>query len=400
MNNVRFLILWIAQLASGLGNTMAVFIISWLVFDITGSEASMGIVWFFYMSAFIISLVLIGPFIDKVQKKYIMVLSEWGRSISFLLLVGFIATDQLSIIIMYIIVILVGLLEPIFKPASRAYLSEIVEKDQLLKANSILESTLQITMIIGPSFGGLLLLTFSPLILLIFLISFLAIAGSLIILLKPLNLQNDSSSNSWLIDFKIGLKYFKDNPLFLYMVIFVFFLNFSAGAIQPLLLPYVINHLQGEPEQYGFLTSSLAFGMLVGALFLTFKKKHRNLKYLMFGSIILSGICLSLLGYTTYFVISLISILLYGFFLSIFNINNTTLYQVNPPIHLRGRVMSVRSLVSKAGIPIGALIGGYISEGVGVNNLFIILGLTMIFTCIVGWVLPVFNTLKTSSYKL
>lgn len=400
MKNTRFLILWIAQLASGLGNTMAVFIISWLIFDLTGSEAAMGKIWFFYMSAFIISLILVGPYIDKIQKKYIMVLSEWGRAISFLLLVLFISIDQLSIMIMYIIVILVGLLEPIFKPASRAYLSEIVDKKYLIRANSILESTLQITMIIGPSLGGLLLLTFSPLILLILLISFLSIAGCFIILLEPIELKKDSLSNSWFLDFKIGLKFFRDFPLFMYMIIFVFFLNFSAGAIQPLLLPYVLKHLKGTPEQYGFLTSSLALGMLIGALILTIKKEHRNLKHVMFGSIIFSGLCLSALGLSAFFAISLILIILYGFFISIFNINNTTLYQVNPPIKLRGRVMAVRSLVSKAGIPFGALIGGYISESVGVNNLFIILGLIMVFTCIAGWLLPVFDNLKTSSYKL
>lgn len=75
LKNRSFVILWIAQGASGLGNTFAIFIMSWLLYDLTGSKFAMGSLWFVFMLSTIFSHIISGPYLDRVEKKKIMIFS-------------------------------------------------------------------------------------------------------------------------------------------------------------------------------------------------------------------------------------------------------------------------------------------------------------------------------------
>ncbi|WP_368502642.1 MFS transporter (plasmid) [Alkalihalophilus sp. As8PL] len=399
LSNKDFVIIALGLGSSGLGNTFSVFIMSWLLFDLTGSIFSMGSLWFVYVTSMIICHIISGPFLDKYNKKYIMIFSEWTKAIIFLLPLIALLTGNLTQEILYLVVILLGFIEPVFRPSCMSYIPTILEKKLLLKANSILESIVQIMMVIGPSLGGILIGIFDVEIVITTLIVILILSGLFLTAIPNEKKSVISHKSSWLTDFKEGVSFFKDNKLFLWLAGLIFFVNIGAGATQPLLLPFVLNELNGSSFQYGIMSSGVAFGMLFGSLILSNFKRINNLKLFMLGSLALSGVFLMMIGVMNSFYLAFICIVLYGLFIVIFNINNTTLYQLKVPENIRGRVFLARGLLARIGIPVGAIVGSIIAEFLGFKLLFLILGLITIIPCAVAWNLPQFNSLNTASTK-
>ncbi|WP_240458821.1 MFS transporter [Virgibacillus sp. Bac330] len=400
LQNKYLMYIWFAQTASGLGNTFSVFILSWLLYDLTESTISMSTLWFVYMTFTTLSILISGPYLDKVDKKKIMIFSEWVRSIAFLTIFFLVLFGNLSSESIYFVTSIVGIVEPLFRPASNIYIKQVVPEKNLLQANSLLESTLQTMMLIGPTLGGLLIGLTNPIFLISLLIFTLFISGFILLFLP--NYIKDTSTNTqnsstWLNDFKKGVNYYKNNKLFLWISLLVVIVNFSAGSIQPLLLPYVLDYLDGSSFHYGLFSSSVACGMLLGSILLTTKREFKNLKQIMLGSILLAGLSICLLSTTTHYLIGLFGMIMFGFFTSIFNINNTTLFQKRVPKLLLGRVLSIRSLFARLGIPFGTILGGILAETIGFNYLFYILGLLIIIPCVIAWFLPSLQQLNTGN---
>lgn len=387
--------IWIAQSASGLGNTFSIFIMSWILYDITGSKVAMGTLWFIFMISSIFSHLICGSFIDRVERKKAMIFSEWVRAAVFLIPTVLLPVGYLTVEILFGIAVIIGLVEPLFRPSSMAYIAAIVPKERLIKANSILETTTQTMMLIGPALGGLLVSLISPLAVLALLIFTLGLSGFVLLFLpNEKGFNSNNKAQSWIKELTEGLQFYKTNKLFLWIGLLLLVVNFSAGAAQPMLLPYVVEHLKGTSFQYGLMSSGIACGMVLGSLLLASRNELKRLKNIMLGSIVLAGISLGLLGIANTFLLAVLFITFNGFFVVIFNINNTILYQKNVPSHIRGRVFIARDLLSMLGIPIGAMSGGLIAEVIGLKSLFIILGLFMIVPCLIAWFLPSFQRLN------
>ncbi len=394
--------MWIAQTASGLGNTFSIFIMSWLLYDLTSSTTSMGLLWFLFMVATVTSQLFSGPYIDRFPLMNMMIFSELSRGIIFILPAVLYFMDALTPMFIYMTAIIVGLVEPIFRPSSMAYLTTIVPKNLLMKANSLLEGTLQTMMLIGPTLGGVLVSFLSPLFVIVMLIAVLVMSSIILTRLpksEEKGEENKVKKHNWIKEFKEGITFYKKHTLFMWLGVLIVAINLSAGASQPILLPYVMEHLDGNAFQYGLLTSGVAAGMILGSFVLGLKSEYQNLKTIMLGALLLGAISLVGLGFVTNITLAVIFIAFNGFFIVIFNINNTTLYQKKVPDHIKGRVFSVRMLLSRIGMPIGAMIGGMGVSLLGYQYYFLILGLLPIIPCLIAWFLPAFNQLNEKDFK-
>ncbi|USL45551.1 MFS transporter [Priestia megaterium] len=390
LKNKSFMFIWIAYITSGLGSTFSIFIMGWVAYHLKGSAVTVGNLWFFYFLSSIISQIICGPYIDRVNKKNIMIFSELVRAIVYFFFALSMYQDSLTTNIIYTFAIIVGLVEPLFSPSSNSYIAETIQEKDLQKANSILQTTKQSTRMLGPLLAGLIVSMTEPLYVLIFLIVILGLSSINLLFLPNLNL-NKSHKAGWGKEFIEGLMFYKKNPFFLTMGILLFIINFSAGAVQPMLLPYVFDYLKGTSFHYGLINSGTAFGMLIGAFFMTISNESKKLKLIMFSSIIIGGLSLSLLGISFNIFSSFLFITIYGLCASIFNINNTILYQKRVPTNLRGRVFTVRGLLANAGVPLGALVIGHVVGYIKINHVFLLLGLAIVIPCCIALFLPSLN---------
>lgn len=396
----KFVFLWLAQAASGLGSTFATFSISWLVYDMTGSKMAMGSIWLAFMLPNIIIQMFAGPYLDRWDRKKVMIFSEWFRGAVFLIPALLLPLGILESWHLYVVSIAIGLAQPLFYPASMAYVADILPKENLTKGNSVLEGTGQLMTLLGPTLGGIMISLFSVELVLFILIFALGVSGMLLMMNPSSKKQRVEQKESWFIQFKEGLQFYRIYPVLFWVGIMMMFINFSSGAAQPMFLPYITDELGGTAFQYGLFTSAFSLGMVGGSLITGLLKEPRNRKRVMLGSLFMGGLFFIGLAWTPYYWLALVFSFGQGLFAIIFNINNTTLYQRRVPDHLRGRVFSVRILLAQAGIPFGAALGGMFAEAFSIPLLFAVLGMLTIFTNLICWIHPIFEKLNDQEIKL
>lgn len=392
--NKKFIILWLAQAASGLGSTFATFTLAWLVYEMTGSKVAMGSVWVSFMLPNIIIQLFAGPYLDRWDRKKVMIFSEWSRAAVFLILLIFLSFNLVETWHLYIVSIAIGIAQPIFYPASMAYVADILPKEKLIKGNSFLEGTGQVMMLLGPSLGGLLISAFGTESVLLILIISLGISGALLMMNPSSKKKRGDQKESWYFQFKEGLQFYRVYPVLFGVGLMMMLINFSSGAAQPMFLPYISDELGGTAFQYGLFTSAFSFGMVAGTLITGTLKEPENRKRVMLGALFLNGVLFLCLAWTPFYWLALVIAFGQGLFVIIFNVNNTTLYQRRVPEHLRGRVFSVRILLAQAGIPFGAGLGSLFAELFSIPILFTVLGCLISFTTIVCWFNPLFQKLN------
>lgn len=394
LKNRMFIYLWLAQAASGLGSTFATFALSWLIYEMTDSKVAMGSVWVAFMLPSIIIQMFAGPYLDRWDRKKVMIFSEWFRGAAFLIPAILYPIGQLDVWHLYLVTVATGIVQPLFYPSSMAYVADILSKDQLMKGNSFLEGTGQVMMLLGPTLGGLLITAFGAESVLLILIISLGLSGLLLMMNPSSKKTKIEKHESWFFQFKEGLQFYRVYPVLFWVGIMMMIINTSAGAAQPMFLPYITDDLGGTAFQYGLFTSAYSVGMLAGSLLTGFLKEPNNRKRVMLGALFLEGILFIGLAWTPFYWVAIVFIFAQGLAGIIFNINNTTLYQKRVPDHLRGRVFSVRIFLAQAGIPFGAAIGSYIAESYSTPILFLSLGCLIALTTIVCSLHPIFNRLN------
>ncbi len=384
-------ILFMAHFASELSNTLVIFVLSVILYQQTGSALIISYLWICYVTASIISHIIMGPIIDKVNRKYVMLLSEWGRALVFIVLLLLFYYGYVNTLIIISSAFFVGFLEPLFHPSCLSYISKMVKRENLKKINSRLEIIAQIGTIAGPGIGGVLVSMTNEYYTLGFMILMLIISGVFVSML-PDNSSDVEVQKKWIEDLIVGWRFFIDQKILVWLGVLILTVNTAFGAIQPLFLPYINEVLNKGDFEYGLTNTVIACGMITGSLIVSIKFLKNKTRIAMLSSLALSGMTFILMGLNDIFYLFLTGTFFNGVFVSIFNINNTYLYQTLIPHNLVGRVFAIRGLVAITGLPIGAFIGGILTELIQINLVFIIMGLTIIIPSILFLFLnPLFN---------
>jgi MFS family permease len=392
--NRSFVFLWMAQGASGLAQTFAAFILSWLVYGLTGSKVAMGSIWVAYMAPSITVQLLAGPYLDRWNRRRVMIFSQWTRAAIFVAPAVLYPLGLLELWHLYTVSVILGSVDPLFSPSSMAFVAEILPREHLMKGNSILEGTAQALMLAGPALGGLLVTFFGAAPVLGSLIFFLALAGVLLCLIPGGGRHQSKQKETWFVQFREGLQFFRCYPVLFWVGIVLMLTNFSHSAAFPMYLPFVLEELQGNAFQYGLFTSAFSVGMVLGSIVTGILKEPGDRRKVMLGSLFASGLLLESLGWQYTYALALAAVLGMGFFSLTFTINNTTFYQRRVPENLRGRVFAVRILLAQAGSPVGAALGGVFAEFLGVRVLFMMLGALAVLVPAAAWLSPVFRQLN------
>nr|WP_242826178.1 MFS transporter [Caloramator sp. ALD01] len=102
--------------------------------------------------------------------------------------------------------------------------------------------------------------------------------------------------------------------------------------------------------------------------------RQRALYFQLCGSFGLS-VFLIVIGFIKSYNLSILILILLGLFMILFNTTSNSILQFNSPDDMRGRIMSVYSLVFGGLTPLGSIYAGTLAKYFGANNVFIISGI-------------------------
>lgn len=368
------------QLISNAGTWMQIIAQGWLVYQITHSDLTLGIVGF----ASAIPTLVISPWggviVDRVPRRMLLILTQTGA----MLLAFTLAVLAFENIVRewHIILLAAGLgvVNSFDAPARQAFVVDMVGRDDLPNAIALNSMMFNSARIIGPAMGGLLLVIIGPA--WCFTIngfSFFAVILGLWAMQLGSVEKRQHSESPWK-QLTGGLRYVAGHSelsgLLLLALIFSVF-GVSYSTVLPAFVEQILKH---GAAGYGWVNAATGVGAVSGAFLIANQHgpRWRGI-WLMIASICFPVI-LIIFSFTSFYPLSLFLALGLGVgFMVEFTVINTLL-QTRVDDHLRGRVMGLYTLTFFGFAPFGNLAVGGLSERIGLSfamSLFALVGLIL-----------------------
>ncbi|MBJ8080887.1 MFS transporter [Bacillus wiedmannii] len=391
LKNRSFFFMWIGSAISELGGAFGTLCNSILVYELTGSEMALSSMWLLYFIPSLILQLISGPFIDKWSRKWIMIFSQWIRASVFLLPLVMLVLGSIEVWHIYVVQIVVGLITPLYTPASQAITPSIVRKEQLQDANAYIDGMTRLMMFLAPVLGGVVIHLIGTKLALFFVCICLFVSGTVLLYIKE-NRTSQSIRKTWLEQFLHGFTYFFTKPIIVWLGIFLTFVQFGVGVTMVTNLPYIKDELSAGYAEFGYFMAGFPFGYVVGSI-LVGKVTYKSRRILMLGGLFIGGLTYISLGFNHSIVIAVFIEVVAGICIAFFNVHNTTICQQTVPNNMIGQVFSVRLFFIRSAMPLGVLVGGILSEMWGVRALYFIIGSIICVTSLIGILLPYFKFL-------
>ncbi|GIN85210.1 MFS transporter [Heyndrickxia sporothermodurans] len=374
--NKNFLLLWMGNAVSILGNRFYNIAIMWYIIEKTGSSLALGL----SVLCFTIPSVLIMPFVgvlaDRNMKKQLLVISDLINGCIMVSIAALMYFDDFSIYLLYFLMVLSSIVSAFFSPTIGATIPLIVGKDNLTKANSFMQITNQLSNIIGPAFAGMLIAIASMWIL--FFINGITFIISAIseLFLKIPKVSMEHTRKHFLSQFKEGMVYVLQYRSLLHLIIVGgIVINFFLAPLNVFITVLCNQVLKVGASGMGIVDAAISAGALLGSLFILLNMIKNKVKMVIFG-LFIEGISLLIAGIfnESYFALILFASVL-GLGVSLASVGIGTLYQTMVPENKIGRVGSLLSTLSTFIVPIGTMFGAYIINHVPISTVLNLSGI-------------------------
>jgi predicted MFS family arabinose efflux permease len=373
-----FLKLWGGQAISKIGSTItSVGLPLTAAFVLGASPLQMGILAGSSGAGVLVFGLFAGAWADRLRRRPILIAADLARAA----LLGTIplaaALHRLDIAHLYAVATLAGILTVFFDVSYQAYVPSLVNRENILEANSKLALTESIADITGPGLTGLLVqLITAPMAILLDAVSFLCSAVSVWMIRKPEPLPEPSLAPHIGREIAEGLTASWRNPLLRALLqraaTGAFFLGFIGG----LYFLFAVRELHITPILLGIVISVGGASNLLGALLAERCVRRLGLGRTLIGAAWMIGVAMLMVplahGPVALCAAFLIASQLGDMAWPIYNINETSLRQAITPDHLLGRVNSAGHLLFHGAIPLGALAGGAIAQSIGIRQTMLI----------------------------
>ncbi|CAH2464061.1 MULTISPECIES: MFS transporter [Bacillus] len=394
LKNRSFFFMWIGSAISELGGAFGTLCNSILVYELTGSKTALSSMWLLYFIPSLILQLISGPFIDKWSRKWIMIFSQWMRASVFLLPLVMLVTNSVEVWHIYVVQIIIGLITPLYTPASQGITPSIVSKEQLQDANAYIDGMTRLMMFLAPVLGGIVIHLIGMKLTLFFVCICLFISGGLLLFVREKRIKQELRK-TWLEEFLHGFTYFFTKPVIVWLGVFLTFVQFGVGVTMVTNLPYIKDELSAGYAEYGYFMAGFPLGYVVGSM-LVGKVKYKSRRLLMLGGLFVGGLTYISLGLNNSIIIAIVIEVIAGICIVFFNVHNTTICQQTVPNNMIGKVFSVRLFFIRSAMPLGVFLGGILSEMWGVRILYFIIGSIICVTSLIGILLPYFKFLDES----
>ncbi len=236
-----FLIIWIGQLTSMLGSGLIGFALAVWIYDKTGQATPFALTALFGSLPRILLSPIAGAVTDRWNRKWIMLISDSLSGVITLITAVLLLTGNMQVWMIYLISFFESVFGSFQEPAYSASIVMLVPKEQLTRANSMVQMGQAIQSILTPIMAGALFATIGMTgIIIIDVVTYLFALFTLIIVHIPQPepaAEESQEERSMLKDVVFGWKYLVERKgllgLLFYFASVNFFLNISGVMIGP-----------------------------------------------------------------------------------------------------------------------------------------------------------------------
>lgn len=374
----NFFTIWTGQAFSQFSSSVLQFAIVWYLTDHTGSALVLSAAMLMGFLPQGILGPLIGVFIDRYQRKKIMIISDLVISLASLVMVfagwmGFLSTGFI------LVILLIRSIGAAFHtPCLQAVTPQIVPEDQLTRCAGYSQSLESVSQILSPVAAAVLYQSWS-----LSGIVFLDVIGALIAVFALIISQipeldrNIASAKLHVIrETKEGFRILRTNKGMLGLVLISALYTLALMPTSALFPLMSMSYFGGTSSHASAVEVVFSIGLLIGSLVLSRWGGTKNRVYtivgsylLMSGSLFVSGLLPSN-GFIVFAICSLLMGISGPFYWGMF----TPLLQSKFEPEYLGRVISLSSSIRVICSPVGLSLSGVFAEMFGVEKWFLIAG--------------------------
>ncbi len=392
LHHRNYRLYWFGQLISLIGTYMQIIGLAWLVLELTHSGWQLGLVGALQSLPVLLFSLFGGVFADRWPKRSVLLLTQSASMIQALLLWALIVTGAIQLWHIYVLAMLLGLTNSLGRPASRAFIVEMVGREDLPNAVALNSLLSEITGIVGPGLGGIIIAASGvSMLFLLNALSFLPVIVALMLIkrhelhaqvLRPGNMGE--RQNTWQ-SLREGLSYVWKTPAVLLLMLVVGLVLLFGSNFNVILPLFATDLLHVGAAGFGFLSAASGVGALLSALWLAWGNQRPAIRRVLIGALAF-GVLEALFALSRIYLLSLLLIASVGFMEMAFAAQALTMLQTVAPDHLSGRVMSVQVLFFDGSLPLGYLLMGWLSGLYGPSLALLIGAFLSLLVTGAGWV--------------
>lgn len=346
----NFALLWCAQLVSGTGDVLYTVGVMVTIFERTGSALQTAGV----SVATLLPTFLLGPFagaiVDQYSRRGIMFVMDVIRAVLLGVLLWMVTVSGFNVWGIYLVVAGLSAASTFYLPARQAIIPSLVERPQLVAANSLILSTTQATYALGFIVGGALILVLDlSTFILIDLVTFL-VASVLVILIRPreaaVSVERPRKPSIWQ-SIREGGRYLQDHKLARPLIVMEILEHVPHGIwTSALMLVFVNEALNGGSTEWGWQNSAYFSGQLVGAMIAAVAARYlaRRAGWVVIGNAFLSGLLTLVYALSPTNLFAVVLAFVFGPPMAVRDVAQDSLLQSSVSEEMLGRVFAMRNM--------------------------------------------------------
>jgi MFS family permease len=361
----NFKLFFSGQIISLVGTWMQTVAQSWLIYRLTGSSVLLGLLGFVGQIPIFLLSPLAGLVADRWPRQRVVIATQTSSMLLAFILAALTMTGRIRVWEIIVLATLLGIVNAFDVPARQSFMIEMVGREDLLNAIALNSSMFNGARVAGPAIAGVLVAVVGEG-WCFFLngVSYLAvIAGLFMMRLKKSKPAHDGSAP--LEKLREGIRFARHTKPIRALLILVAIVSFMALPYTVLMPIFAVQILHGGASAYGTLMGAVGVGAMFGALALAMRQQLRGLGNVVSYAATGLGASLVLFSFSHWFWVSFTILIVSGFTMMMQFTATNTLIQAMVPDQLRGRVMSLYSMMFLGMSPIGSLLAGALADRVG-----------------------------------
>lgn len=360
-----FLMLWSTQSISQLGSSITGFALTLWMYERTGSSLSTAALTICLYVPYVLVSIFAGALTDRLNKKKTMLICDAFAAVCTVAVFVLFWMDRLMVWHLYVLNAVSGLMNTVQQPASEVAMTMIVPEKYYQKTSGLRSLSGSLLSILNPlAATALYSLSGLNLVIAVDLGSFVIAFVTLFFFISiPENKGQKGESILRLV--KGGLKFLRENPLVMTIILFMAGVNLVASAFDATLPGYVLPNPRGGTSVLGLVTSCAGISMVLGSLVVSVLPKPKDRVRVIYLTMLFSlGTENFLLAFSREPLLWCIGQMIGWLLVPVMNANLDVVLRTSIPVELQGRVYACRNTFQFFTIPVGLFAGGFMVDRV------------------------------------
>jgi MFS family permease len=360
----EYRIFWIGNAASNIGIWLLIFGRLWLIYDLTGSEAMLGILTFASLGPILFLSMWGGVLADRVSRVKLVTATRAMFAVTALLTGALIAFELIEPWHLIAISVANGVLLSFDIPSRQAIVPNLLPREHLVNALA-LQSMLGVgSAVLGPTFLPVMMKAWGIAGVFFFVGGAYVFTAVFFAQLKPQPSNDVSRVSKPLADLLAGFAYIRSQGVMVALIAIGVVTGVFASSYVTLLPAFAADVLGSPVDGYSYLLLASGIGGLVGMLVMANFVNLKNSAWVQAVTGVGLGLALIAFALVGRLGISIAAIAIVGAFALAFGTINNTLLQSIVADKYRGRVSSIHQLGWGASA-LGGLSLGFLAQSMG-----------------------------------